>query len=250
VSHCAKPVITFIVPAHNEEAWIGRCVAAIRLTGNTIRVHYEVIVVDDASTDATSQIARDCGARVINVDNRQIAATRNAGARAASGNYFFFVDADTLTNPGAVRAALAAMRNGAVGGGGIVRFDGWVPLWALALYPAYSVVSRIIKLVGGCFLFCTRDAFERVGGFPEAYYASEETYLTAALKNYGRFVVPGPTVVTSARKLRTVPLRDLIRLLRRLLTEGNTVFRQREGLEFWYGPRANDPLQSKCSSLG
>lgn len=235
-------MISFIVPAHDEEAWIGRCVAAIRRSGYKVGEPYEVIVVDDASTDSTGRIAADGGARVIRVEHRHIAATRNAGARATGGEYLFFVDADTLANPGAVRAALAAMRGGAVGGGGMVRFDGWVPLWARVLYPAYSVTARLIKLVGGAFLFCTREAFEAVGGFPEKFYASEEVRLSAELKKRGRFVVPGPTVITSARKLRTVPARDLVRMLRKLLIHGNQVFHQRDGLEFWYGSRPKDPL--------
>jgi glycosyltransferase involved in cell wall biosynthesis len=235
-------MISFVIPAHNEETWIGRCVAAVRRSGDAVGEPYEVIVVDDASTDTTARIAADGGTRVVRVEHRHIAATRNAGARAARGEFLFFVDADTLANPGTVRAALAAMRGGAVGGGAAVRFDGWVPLWARLLYPPYSVVARLIKLVGGCFFFCTREAFEAVGGFPEKFYASEETFLTAALKERGRFVVPGPTVITSARKLRTIPLGEFLRWLRRLLTEGNKTFQKREGLEFWYGPRAKDPL--------
>lgn len=235
-------MISFIVPAHNEEAWIGRCVAAIRRSGGAVGMPYEVIVVDDASTDGTGRIADVAGAQVVRVEHRHIAATRNAGARVARGKYFFFVDADTLVNPGAVRAALAAMRGGAVGGGGMVRFDGWVPLWARVLFPAYSVTARLIKLVGGAFVFCTREAFESVGGFPEEYFASEETFFCTALKQRGRFVVPGPTVVTSARKLRTIPLSEYLRWLRRLLTQGNKTFRRREGLEFWYGPRPTDPI--------
>jgi glycosyltransferase involved in cell wall biosynthesis len=235
-------MISFIIPAHNEDVWIGRCVSAVRRSGDTVGESYEVIVVDDASTDATGRIAAEGGAHVIRVEHRQIAATRNAGARAARGDFLVFVDADTLANPGAVRAALAAMRGGAVGGGAIIRFDGWVPLWARLLYPPYSVVARLIKFVGGCFFFCTREAFEAVGGFPEQYYAAEETCLAAALKQRGRFVVPGPTVVTSARKLRTIPLSEYLRWLQRLLTQGNKTFQQREGLEFWYGPRTKDQL--------
>jgi len=242
VSRGGRPVISFIVPAHNEEAWVGRCVAALNHSGAAVGEPYEVIVVDDASTDATGRVAADAGAHVIRVEHRQIAATRNAGARVARGIYFFFVDADTLANPAAVRAALAALRGGAVGGGGMVRFDGWVPLWARVLYPAYSVTARLIKLVGGCFLFCTREAFEAAGGFPEQFYASEEVHLSAELKKRGRFVIPGPTVVTSARKLRTIPALDLLRMLQRLFVHGNRIFHQREGLEFWYGPRPKDPV--------
>ncbi len=54
-----------------------------------------MIVVDDASTDATPEIAAQNNARVVSVNHRQIAATRNSGARAAQGERLFFVDADT-----------------------------------------------------------------------------------------------------------------------------------------------------------
>jgi len=68
---------------------------------------YEIIVVDDASTDATADVARRHNAVVLPVNHRQIAATRNSGARAAHGGRFFFVDADTTVNP---RAAAEALR--------------------------------------------------------------------------------------------------------------------------------------------
>ena len=100
-------MISFIVPAHNEEAWIGRCVSAIR-NGAESQPH-EIIVVDDGSSDATASIARQQGAQVIRVEHRQIAATRNAGARQAHGDILFFVDADTLTNAPAIQSALRAI---------------------------------------------------------------------------------------------------------------------------------------------
>ena len=65
-------MISFIVPAHNEEAWIGRCVSAIRSGTEFLGEPYEIIVVDDASTDATASIARQQGAQVIRVEYRQI----------------------------------------------------------------------------------------------------------------------------------------------------------------------------------
>jgi glycosyltransferase involved in cell wall biosynthesis len=70
---------------------------------------YEIIVVDDASTDATAEIARQNNARVVSVNHRQIAATRNAGASVAQGGRLFFVDADTTINPRVVASALRWM---------------------------------------------------------------------------------------------------------------------------------------------
>ena len=84
------PMISFIVPAHNEEAWIDRCLSAIWNALRTVDTACEVIVVDDASTDATAAIARHNEAKVIPVAHRQISATRNAGARETRGDVLFF----------------------------------------------------------------------------------------------------------------------------------------------------------------
>src|SRR4030095_5488084 len=117
-------MISFIVPAHNEERWIGKCLTSIRRTMERIREPYEVIVVDDASTDSTHQIAQQMGDRTLRVEHRQISAVRNACARAASGEVLCFLDADTQGNEQAVSAALAAMRSGAAGGGCVPQLDG------------------------------------------------------------------------------------------------------------------------------
>src|SRR5215471_9622069 len=122
-------MLSFIVPAHNEELWIGKCLASIRTTMETVAEPYEVIVVDDASTDATPQIVRQMGVRTLRVEHRKISAVRNAGARAVCGKVLFFVDADTQINERAVRAALAVLRAGAVGGGCVIEFDGPAPSW-------------------------------------------------------------------------------------------------------------------------
>ena len=166
---------------------------------------------------------------------------RNAGAWAAQGEVLFFVDADTLANPDAVRAALEAMRRGAVGGGCVFRFDGILPPWARILYPVAVVSARLLGLVGGCFLFCTREAFDRIGGFCERYYAAEEAAFIGRLKRVGPFVVPKPTVITSGRKLRSHSARRIIREVFRWMIAGPESYTQREGLDIWYGEREPDP---------
>jgi RNA polymerase sigma factor (sigma-70 family) len=92
-----------------------------------------------ASSDATASIARQQGAQVIRVENRQIAATRNAGARQAHGDILFFVDADTLVNAPAIQSALRSIKAGAVGGGCLPQFEGWLP-WSWRL--GFSVMER------------------------------------------------------------------------------------------------------------
>ena len=236
-------MLSFIVPAHNEQLLIGRTLGALHAAGQALREPYEVIVVDDASTDETGTIARARGAQVVSVNHRHIAATRNAGARQARGELLFFVDADTLVPVSAVCEAVRAMRRGAIGGGCVFRFDGRLPLWARIVYPFTVQIMRLAKLVGGCSLFCTQDAFRAVRGFDEQYYAAEEMAFIAALKRRGRFIIPRACVTTSGRKLRTLPTQEVLALLLRVVLGGPDSFRRRDGLEAWYGSRQLDPEQ-------
>ena len=233
-------MISFIVPAFNEAALIGATVDALHAAGDALDDAYEVIVVDDASTDDTASLARAHGAKVTGVNLRNIAATRNAGARAATGKFLIFVDADTLVTPGVTRAAVAAMRDGAVGGGAALRFDGVVPLFARLLTPPTLWIFRLAGVAPGCFLFCTRDAFHAVGGFDETFYGAEDLVMSGALKRYGRFTVLREMVVTSGRKLRTHSIIDVLRPLLRMGWRGTSVIKQREGMELWYGERRDD----------
>src|SRR6516162_3572499 len=116
-------MISFIVPAHNEQACLGRTLQAIEESARAVGHPFEIIVVDDASTDPTAEIARQHRARVVSVNYRQIASTRNSGARASSGERLFFVDADTIVNSRAIASAVRGMEKGAVGGGGMTWVD-------------------------------------------------------------------------------------------------------------------------------
>jgi glycosyltransferase involved in cell wall biosynthesis len=234
-------LISFVIPAFNEEGYLGPTLRAVFASARAVGEPFEVIVVDDASTDRTAEVARQHGARVVSVLNRQIAATRNAGARAASGDVLFFVDADTLANPDAVRAALRSLGNGAVGGGCLFRFDGPSPLWVKLLYPVAMLACRMFKLTGGCFLFCTAEAFAATGGFSEEMFAAEELEFGRALKRIGRFFVPRPVVVTSGRKLRLLTARRVAGLLAKAAGNVCRGTQSREGLELWYGDRDGVP---------
>ncbi|HEY7328168.1 MAG TPA: glycosyltransferase [Gemmataceae bacterium] len=233
-------MISFIIPAYNEEQLLGRTLITLNAAARMLDEPFEVVVVDDASTDRTAAIAREQGARVVSVNHRQIAATRNAGAREAQGDILFFVDADTQANARAIRAGLRAIQQGAVGGGCVCRYDGWIPLWARILLLMGDAGGRLLKLVGGAFLFCRRSDFEAIGGFCERYYAAEEVVFVKALKRRGLFVIPWETVVTSNRKLCTMSLRRVLGPLFRLAVGGPESFHSREGLDLWYGPEARD----------
>jgi glycosyltransferase involved in cell wall biosynthesis len=233
--------ISFIIPAYNEERLLGRTLTAIDRAAQALGEPVEVIVVDDASTDRTAAIAQEHRARVVSVKCRQIAATRNAGAREAGAEMLIFVDADTLVSEAAVRAAIAAMRGGAVGGGCAFRFDRPLPVYGRLLGAVAVPLYRAVGLASGCFLFCTREAFCAAGGFDETLFGAEELAMSQALRRQGRFVILREFVTTSGRKLRAHSGREVLSILLRLALAGRKGMRERGRLGIWYGERRADP---------
>jgi glycosyltransferase involved in cell wall biosynthesis len=235
-------MISFIVPAYNEEHELATTLAAIRIAADSASHPYEIIVVDDASTDATPEIASDAGATVVRINRRQIAASRNAGARAARGDYLLFVDADTRINRAHVTGAVTALVTGCSGGSAWVAMDGLVPNWGRMLWRGLSVIYFGLNLGAGAFLFTTRRNFDAIGGFDEQYFAGEEVYLTLALKKLGRFSVLREPVVTSGRKLRMYPRKEFLREFFGVLARGPRGVRSRAKLGLWYdGKREKHP---------
>lgn len=225
------------MPAYNEERLLGATLQSIHGAAKPLGIAYEIVVADDASTDTTAAIAEEAGARVVRVEHRQIAATRNSGAKAALGERFIFVDADTHVSAAVVRAALAAMDAGAVGGGATVRFDESAPRWGHVGIRGVIGFMRLTRWAAGCFVFCTREAFEAVGGFDERHFAGEEIMLSMALKRQGRFVILREFVTTSPRKFISRTPWQTLRLTLRLLLRGMGGVRGargRESTDFWY----------------
>ena len=228
-------MISFIIPAYNEELELSSTIAAIRHAAATGTAQpYEIIVVDDASTDATAEIAATAGARVISINRRQIAAARNAGARAANGQYLFFVDADTRIGQAHVVEGIAALGAGYAGGSARAMMNGFIPLWGRIFLRVFSSLYFGLNLGAGAFLFTTRRNFDATGGFDEKYFVGEEVYFSLALKKLGRFKVLREPILTSGRKLRMYSARHVLARLFRLIVGGPIAARSRDKLELWY----------------
>ena len=89
-----NPFVSVIIPAHNAKQYLDRCLSAIAKSTYT---SYEIIVVDDGSTDDTAEIGRKNGAKVFKLQSRSgPAAARSWGSKKAQGEILFFVDADVL----------------------------------------------------------------------------------------------------------------------------------------------------------
>jgi glycosyltransferase involved in cell wall biosynthesis len=233
-------VLSFIVPAFNEELELPATIAAIRDAAQD-RQH-EIIVVDDASTDATARVAREAGAQVVSINRRQIAAARNAGARLVRGDVLFFVDADTRISHEHVVGALASLRAGYAGGSARVLTDGAVPLWGRVFVKSFCAIYFAAKLGAGAFLFTTRENFERIGGFNEELFIGEEVYFSLAVRKLGRFKILREPIITSGRKLRMYSAGKVFGNMMTVICGGMRVARSREKLDLWYdGKRETRP---------
>jgi glycosyltransferase involved in cell wall biosynthesis len=95
--------VSVIVPIYNTKAWLPQCVQSI--LDQDFAEPYEILLIDDGSTDGSAQICdsfakRDARVRVIHQENQGLSAARNAGMDAAIGRYYAFVDSDDVLCPG------------------------------------------------------------------------------------------------------------------------------------------------------
>lgn len=230
--------LSLIIPAHNEERYLGDTLTALHQSATSLSdVDYEIIVVNDDSSDATRKIAESHGARVQNVQLRNIGAVRNAGAEVALGRWIVFVDADTLVHAETLQLTVDALRDGWVGGGASVALGDLEKLPLVKRMMYHAVVTgwqRMGRWAAGCYMFCQADAFRSMGGFDERYYAAEEYFFSKSLKQAGEFGLISHPVITSSRKLHQYSAWQLARFLIRPLFSLKGLFRSKKGLEILY----------------
>lgn len=200
---------SIIIPAFNESEWLPQTLAVIHRAMADVPMSGEIIVCDNNSSDDTAQVAESLGAQVVFEPHNQISRARNTGAAAAQGAYLIFVDADTLINSALLREALQQLQGDYCrSGGSIVDVDCEMSRPARMGLDLWNGLSVKLHLAAGCFIFCKREDFETIGGFSETVYASEEIWMSRALrkiakKNGQRFCILAlAPVVSSGRKLQ------------------------------------------------
>jgi len=238
--------ISVIVPAFNEERVLAASLAAIQGAMSAFHARgwsSELIVCDNNSTDRTAEIAAAAGAVVVFEPVNQIARARNRGAAAAAGDWLVFVDADS--QPGAalfddVAQAIEAGR--CVAGGSTIQFDrdSRKLRWGAAAWNAFS---RLGRWAAGSFIFCSADAFRRVGGFSQDLYAGEEIELFRRLKRVAReqrrsiVILSGHPLVTSSRKTQLYDAREMTAFMVKTIFSRGRTLRSADACFSWYDGR-------------
>jgi GT2 family glycosyltransferase len=196
-----SPRASVIVPVHNGAATIHACLVSV-LAQDT--ADFEVLVVDDASTDATREIVRsipDPRLRLLHLDdNRGPAAARNHAIRAARGDVLLLLDSDCVAQPGWVRLHLAAQREARVVGGAVVgasrsvfgRADGYCSWFSSAPARPRGFVDHHLPTAN---LSVARAVFERVGLFREGERLySEDAELCDRARGAGEAILFDPAI--------------------------------------------------------
>jgi cellulose synthase/poly-beta-1,6-N-acetylglucosamine synthase-like glycosyltransferase len=194
------PRYSIIIPAYNETAVIGDCVRAIARQ-SVPRQQYEIIVVDDASLDETSQVAKSAGAdRVFRIEHGGAAAARNAGLNVARGELVLFTDADCFPSYAWLSRMIEPFSDpGVVGTKGTYRTDQRSLIARLAQLEFEYRYERMAALPKIDFIDTYAAAYRRQvlldeGGFDRAYAAAtvEDVDLSFRLaqKGYRMIFVP------------------------------------------------------------
>jgi len=174
-SHC---VLSFVVPAYNEENYLGDCLESIRAQTAGREHLVEIVVVNNASTDRTREVAlRYPGVKVVDEPRKGLTFARQAGFLNTSGALIANVDADSRLTPGWADRVLTAFANDSqlvALSGPFIYYDltpaqqigvrGFY-LIAWITYAINRYILRVGSMVQGGNFVVSRAALERIGGF-------------------------------------------------------------------------------------
>jgi GT2 family glycosyltransferase len=166
------PRVSVVICTHNGAPTLSECLERARQLSYP---DFEVIVVDDGSSDASTEIARGHGATVVGIDHRGLSAARNAGIAQATGEIVAFLDDDAYPDSDWLHYVAAALRksgHAGIGGPNIPPDDGLVAECVAAAPggPIHVLISdREAEHVPGCNMAFRKSALEEIGGFDEQF---------------------------------------------------------------------------------
>lgn len=190
-------VFSVIIPSLNSNEYIRDCLSS--LLANDSSIGYEVIVVDNGSTDGTVETVKSMGVALIENNSgkkKTIAAQRNMGAALAKGKVFAFFDSDIVAPKDCLNKAKEFFDAGFSGALGftysVPQNAGWVAwVWGTRRYLKLNTMKNVPHLFGAN-IFINREVFSEAGGFDETLMTNEDKDLTMRIKKAGHRVISVP----------------------------------------------------------
>jgi glycosyltransferase involved in cell wall biosynthesis len=184
------PLVSFIIPVLNGERDIARCLSSIRHQKVPAET-YEVLIIDNGSTDQTLRIVHDLGFDRQVVPNVHVSALRNRGVAMAKGDYIAFVDADVELTPDWLQNGLVVFEDQRVVANGC--FPGVPPdaTWVQRAWDAHqcrynqTTLPWPVPWLPSMNLMVRRDDFLAVSGFNEHLETAEDVDLCYRLGQRG-----------------------------------------------------------------
>ena len=184
--------ISLIVPAYNEEKYIGACLDSA--TKNSNGKLFEIIVVNNASTDRTEEIVKKYkDIRVVQENNKGVTRARQRGFIESSGNILAFIDADTKMPPGWIEQVIDEFekdKNLVCLSGPYVFYD--IPLWKSFLVKIFWILSMPIYWVIGYMALAgnsviRKEILKKMNGFnTEIEFWGDDTDTARRAKVFGK----------------------------------------------------------------
>jgi glycosyltransferase involved in cell wall biosynthesis len=190
-------MISVIVPAHNEAAYLPATLAALKQQNHS---NYEVIVVANGCSDSTADVARGNCDRLVVLSDKNLGVSRNLGARMAQGDILLFLDADTTLEPMALRRISQCFSRKHAAGTLMGRPDR-EGLKYRVVYLLKNWIHRL-SLHGGSsgVIMCWKKHFFEIGGFDEQLEVRENSHLIKRLLSYGRYCYIGDVAATTSMR--------------------------------------------------
>jgi len=189
-------LVSIIIPTLNEATTMRDLAASL----GRLRGEFEVIVCDGGSADATVEVARQCGLRVIDAP-RGRGPQMNAGAQLAKGEALLFLHADTRLPEDALELVTGALVDEKVCGGNFSLIFGGDSREARLLTRIYPLLRLGGMLYGDSAIFARRRVFDRLDGYRE-YPIFEDCDLYRRMRRLGRFVRLNAPATTSSRRFQ------------------------------------------------
>ena len=210
-SHCFK--LSFIIPALNEAKLLERLLLSLDQLRNTSNIiKHEVILVDAASTDGTRELALSYGCTIVDAKPGCVSASRNLGARSASGDMLAFIDADCELPADWLETAgqqILDPKIVAIGSGMALRSDNisWVEetWYALAHQQITNDSYSDVDWLATFNLLVKKAAFEQAGGFDELLTTCEDVEFGYRLSAIGQMRRLNHCLVIHHGESRSIP---------------------------------------------